>query len=1177
LSLFAQQAYAQTQEAQFRQLQQCEQNANTAQDKAACAAEQKLTEAQIAQLRADAQFDAAIAAQERSRYIQVADATPNTPSPLKGEGEMGRESKHTNTKLNISSEAIRTAEATDANPAGTSKAAKDKALSKDKGASNKGTNNLPIDIDLKAVEVRAKRFHQIGPLPGLGLTKEEIPGNVQSITAKQIKESHALSIADLMNTHLQSVNVNDYQSNPFQMDVQYRGFTASPQIGTAQGLSVFLDGIRVNEPFGDVVNWDMIPMNALASLDVFPGSNPIFGLGTLGGALSMRTKSGFDSNEGTVEALGGSFNRKQFQGSIGGNNGVIAGFVAANIFREDGWRKNSPSEVNQVFGKAEWRNDSLQLGLSTLYAGNDLIGNGLLPRELLEQDRESVFTSPDQTKNRLMQFQLSGIWDVSDTFNITGQVYRRDSKRNGKNGDVYTDFTHRDQQTRKLRPGENAVCGMQDANLDGVPDYYVDVREPDGFGFGGFNNSDFMDDYFANGVPNYGLLAPDAFNQALPPDYQQRVVARIKQDQSYIENFFATGNGTTLEPIDWPADGTQFYQLDSYFDIFSSSRYYVSEDGKGHFLVTLPTITDTCPDGANSTYQYGEISGLPRVLDSNGDPIYRDGAYLNSAGGLGAGAGVIEGTPTAVITNTQINQITDGASVQFNWNFDKHKLMVGASIDKSRSSYASGQMLGLLDADRNAYLAPDKIGSEYLSSWYEVRANDFDGTSTTKSLYASETWSPVETLHINGSARYNQTKVKNNLAVQPYDFTLAQMKTILLPYVLCPSSDPSSCPSGEEGSYFKPDLSRNLNEKETEKFSYYSLNPSLGVTWQAQPDLNLYSNWSRGTRTPSVIELGCAYDGTMGTWINNDNYPEYGPRSLVEERFCSLPSTMSGDPYLPQVKAQTFELGGRGQLWGNLEWNLSAYRTDLKDDIYFVSFTNERSFFQSIGETRRQGIEAGVTGTIGKSHFKVNYALTDATFEDSFKMLSAHNSSAVRDASSIDNQQITVNPGARMPGVPLHNLNASFSYDVTDKWNLGLTAVMHSSSYVRGNENNKHRPGTENIVTNVGDGYGSAITLTRQPFNNPGKVPGFTVFNLRSSYKLDKGLTLGLQVNNLFNREYFTAGRLGVNPFSPSINGAIGPSGYNHNSNDWQNTNFLSPSAPRSAFLTLTYDFDVGK
>ena len=148
----------------------------------------------------------------------------------------------------------------------------------------------PKEFKLDKMLIRAKRSYEIGPLPGLGLTKEEIPGNVQSITAKEIKEAHSLSLTDLLNKKLQSVNVNDYQGNPFQMDVTYRGFTAGPQIGTPQGLSVFFDGIRVNEPFGDVVNWDMIPMNAIAGVDVFPGSNPIFGLNTLGGAFTLKPK-----------------------------------------------------------------------------------------------------------------------------------------------------------------------------------------------------------------------------------------------------------------------------------------------------------------------------------------------------------------------------------------------------------------------------------------------------------------------------------------------------------------------------------------------------------------------------------------------------------------------------------------------------------------------------------------------------------------------------------------------------------------------------------------------------------------------------------------------------------------------------------------------------------------------
>ena len=83
------------------------------------------------------------------------------------------------------------------------------------------------------------------------------------------------------------------QGNPFQPDVNYRGYTASPLLGTPQGLSVYMDGVRLNQPFGDVVSWDLIPRLAICHRSpLMPGSNPLFGLNTLGGALAMQTKDG---------------------------------------------------------------------------------------------------------------------------------------------------------------------------------------------------------------------------------------------------------------------------------------------------------------------------------------------------------------------------------------------------------------------------------------------------------------------------------------------------------------------------------------------------------------------------------------------------------------------------------------------------------------------------------------------------------------------------------------------------------------------------------------------------------------------------------------------------------------------------------------------------------------------
>jgi len=96
---------------------------------------------------------------------------------------------------------------------------------------------LEIAEELDTVIVEETPVTRLGPLDGLLLQKEQIPGNLQSISSEEIQQSLSTSLGDLMNTHLQSVNVNDYQGNPFQMDITYRGFSASPQLGTPQGLS----------------------------------------------------------------------------------------------------------------------------------------------------------------------------------------------------------------------------------------------------------------------------------------------------------------------------------------------------------------------------------------------------------------------------------------------------------------------------------------------------------------------------------------------------------------------------------------------------------------------------------------------------------------------------------------------------------------------------------------------------------------------------------------------------------------------------------------------------------------------------------------------------------------------------------------------------------------------------
>ena len=307
-------------------------------------------------------------------------------------------------------------------------------------------NALPyLAIAEEAEKVTTEKIEVISttPLQGIGLPLEQVPANVQMIKADDLKKQKSLSIADYINQNLTGVSVNDTQNNPYQPDVSFRGYAASPLLGTPQGLSIFVDGVRVNEPFGDVVNWDLIPTNSINSINLIPGSNPLFGLNTLGGALSVQTKSGRTNPGGAVEAYMGSWGRKAGSAEFGGvtQDGNIDYFISGNVFSEDGWRDYSPSDVGQLFGKVGWQNETTSLNLSYTGADNKLIGNGLIPDDFLQnQDRKSILTRPDITDNKLSFFNLNGSHFFNDDTQLSGNTYYRYGRTSTLNGDANDDF-----------------------------------------------------------------------------------------------------------------------------------------------------------------------------------------------------------------------------------------------------------------------------------------------------------------------------------------------------------------------------------------------------------------------------------------------------------------------------------------------------------------------------------------------------------------------------------------------------------------------------------------------------------------------------------------------------------------------------------------------------------------
>jgi len=763
------------------------------------------------------------------------------------------------------------------------------------------------------------------PVPGLGVSKEMVPGNVQTVNEKTIDQLKPINLNSLLEQSAGSVNISDFQGNPFQPNLNYRGFTASPLLGTPQGLSVYLDNVRMNQPFGDVVSWDTIPMNAISRVDIIPGSNPLYGLNTLGGAIALRTKDGFLDPGGYVEASGGSFGRWNTWAELGGNDGRLGGYINANYFQENGWRDLSPTKVGQLFAKTSVRTEHTDLDLSLAYSKANMTGNGGTPVNLLDQSYSSVFTVPDQTINENIQLNLAGTHWFDDKNQIGGAVYYKKTRTTTSNGDAFDDF----------------------------PDTVFDGSNP-------------------------GALNP--------------------------------GTGTPFSPTDGFA-------------------------------------------------------------------------------------------PTGVFNNTSTSQQGTGLQVQFTHLSTANRFTLGATYDYSTVDYNQTTQLAVLNDQRVAVL-PSEPFVDFFNG--QVPANSISGQYQTASAFFTDTWSILPTLHLTLSGRYNWTEVTTNLThnVNAEDMT------------------------DYDGT--------NDFQTTNETFTYSQFNPAAGVTWNARPDLTAFANYSQGSRVPSPIELGCA----------NPNTP------------CTIPSALTGDPFLPEVIARTGEVGARGTWRNQMAWNVALFRTNTTNDILFVSSpTNpQQGYFTSFGKTRRQGLELGLSGQIDRFSWQTAYTYLNATFQSSSQLVNGANSSS--DANGV----YTVNPGDKLPGLPANIFKLNVAYQLTRGWSIGGTLYAQSYSYVQGNENNLDQPGT----VSAGDGL---------PNVNQGYVPGFAVVNFRTRYQFDNGLAIFAEVDNIFNRKYYTAGSLNVNPFVAGAGGIQTANQFNYNSSGWQNATLYTPGAPIGAWVGISYAF----
>ena len=277
------------------------------------------------------------------------------------------------------------------------------------------------------------------PLPGTGIDRDKVPANVQSVTSTDLEREGSPSLLNSLSDQAGSLNRNDNLIDPFQPDILYRGFEASPVLGTPQGLAVYQNGVRINEPFGDTVNWDLVPDLAIDRVDII-SSNPVYGLNALGGAVVVTMKNGFTYQGFENELAGGSWGQRSVALQYGKQSGDFAAYLAGRLFDEDGWRQFSPDHVQQLYADVGAHGEQLQVDLNFTGANNRLFGQGTTPEQELAAGRSLVFTNPQSNFNELEFLTLNGSYKATDTLSIQANAYRREFHQNVLNANK-TNFT----------------------------------------------------------------------------------------------------------------------------------------------------------------------------------------------------------------------------------------------------------------------------------------------------------------------------------------------------------------------------------------------------------------------------------------------------------------------------------------------------------------------------------------------------------------------------------------------------------------------------------------------------------------------------------------------------------------------------------------------------------------
>jgi iron complex outermembrane receptor protein len=304
------------------------------------------------------------------------------------------------------------------------------------------------------------------PLIGSGIDRNLVPAETHVLNSQDLQRQGTSDLLGSLNQQIGGIGLGSASGNPFQPTLFYHGFAASGLQGTPQGLAVYVNGMRFNQPFGDTVDWDLIPDIAIDRINLV-GSNPVFGLNALGGAVNVQLKNGFTYQGFEGDVSGGSFGQVEGEFQYGKQSGNVATYVAGTVLHQGGWRDLQSTEIQNIYGDLGWRSDRAELHLNVTAAHSILNGPGTSPVELLAVDQAAQFTAPNQIANQYAALSLSGSVDVTDTTSIQALAYYRYFLQRVTNGNAPNDTPCND--------GTGLLCndGVPSTTLGGglIPDF----------------------------------------------------------------------------------------------------------------------------------------------------------------------------------------------------------------------------------------------------------------------------------------------------------------------------------------------------------------------------------------------------------------------------------------------------------------------------------------------------------------------------------------------------------------------------------------------------------------------------------------------------------------------------------------------------------------------------------